>query len=113
MVAKLIDGKAIAEQINVETAAEIAHLTSQHRPTPGLAVVLVGDNPASVAYVTSKDKMCARLSLYSERVNLPASTSQAELIAIINDLNFKREIHGILIQSPTPSQISEIGRAHV
>ena len=107
MVAKLIDGKAIAEQINVETAAEIAHLTSQHRLTPGLAVVLVGDNPASVAYVASKDKMCARLGLHSERVNLPGSTSEAELLAIVNDLNFKREIHGILVQSPPPPQISE------
>ena len=107
MVAKLIDGKAIAEQINLETAAEIAYLTSQHRLTPGLAVVLVGDNPASVAYVASKDKMCARLGLHSERVNLPASTSEAELLAIVNDLNFKREIHGILVQSPPPPQISE------
>jgi methylenetetrahydrofolate dehydrogenase (NADP+)/methenyltetrahydrofolate cyclohydrolase len=107
MVARLIDGKAIAEQINVETATEIERLKSQHQLTPGLAVVLVGDNPASVAYVTSKDKMCARLGLHSERVNLPASTSQAELIAIVNDLNFKREIHGILVQSPTPQQISE------
>jgi methylenetetrahydrofolate dehydrogenase (NADP+)/methenyltetrahydrofolate cyclohydrolase len=107
MVAKLIDGKAIAEQINVETAAEIAHLTSQHRLTPGLAVVLVGDNPASVAYVASKDKMCARLGLHSERVNLPGSTSEAELLAIVNDLNFKREIHGILVQSPPPPQIFE------
>ena len=107
MVARLIDGKAIAEQINVETAAEVARLTSQHHLTPGLAVVLVGDNPASVAYVKSKDKMCARLGLHSERVNLPASTSQAELLAIVNDLNFKREIHGILVQSPLPPQISE------
>src|ERR1043166_9747130 len=107
MGARLIDGKAIAEQINVETATEIERLKSKLQLTPGLAVVLVGDNPASVAYVTPKDKMCARLSLYSERVNLPASTSQAELIAIVNDLNFKREIHGILVQSPTPQQISE------
>ncbi|HUJ09921.1 MAG TPA: bifunctional methylenetetrahydrofolate dehydrogenase/methenyltetrahydrofolate cyclohydrolase FolD [Verrucomicrobiae bacterium] len=107
MSAKLIDGKAIAEQINSETAAEIARLKSQHRLTPGLAVVLVGDNPASAAYVASKDKMCARLGLHSERVNLKASTSEGELLAIINDLNFKREIHGILVQSPLPKQISE------
>jgi len=107
MPAKLIDGKAIAEQINGETAAEVARLKSLNHVTPGLAVILVGDNPASVAYVTAKDKMCSRLGLHSERVTLPAATSQGELLAIINDLNFKREIHGILVQSPLPEQISE------
>ena len=69
-------------------------------------MVLVGKNPASAAYVSMKDKMCARLGLYSERVNLPASTSEGELLAILNDLNFKREVHGILVQSPLPSKIS-------
>lgn len=107
MPAKLIDGKAIAEQINAETAAEIARLKDQYRLTPGLAVILVGDNPASAAYVSMKDKMCARLGLHSERVNLPASISQGELLAIIDDLNSKPVIHGILVQSPLPPQISE------
>jgi methylenetetrahydrofolate dehydrogenase (NADP+)/methenyltetrahydrofolate cyclohydrolase len=107
MPAKLIDGKAIAEQVNAETVATIARLKEQHRLTPGLAVVLVGENPASATYVSMKDKMCARLGLHSERVNLPASISDGELLAIINDLNFKREIHGILVQSPLPPQISE------
>jgi methylenetetrahydrofolate dehydrogenase (NADP+)/methenyltetrahydrofolate cyclohydrolase len=106
MPGKLIDGKAIAEQINAETVAEIARLKEQHGLTPGLAVVLVGENPASVTYVSMKDKMCARLGLHSERVNLPSSTSVGELLAILNDLNFKREIHGILVQSPLPPQIS-------
>jgi len=106
MPAKLIDGKAIAEQINAETVAEIARLKEQHRLTPGLAVVLVGENPASTTYVSMKDRMSARLGLHSERVDLPASTSQGELLAIINDLNFKREIHGILVQSPLPPHIS-------
>ena len=107
MPAKLIDGKAIAEQINAETVAEIARLKDRHRLTPGLAVILVGENPASSAYVSMKDKMCARLGLHSERVSLPASASEGELLAIIDDLNFKREIHGILVQSPLPPQISE------
>src|SRR5579862_8613999 len=106
MAAKLIDGKAIAEQINAETAAEVTRLKEERGLTPGLAVVLVGDDPASVAYVSSKDKMSARLGLHSERVNLPKSTSEGELLAIINDLNFKREVHGILVQSPLPPQIS-------
>jgi len=106
MAGKLIDGKAIAEQINAETVAQITRLKEQHRLTPGLAVILVGEDPASAAYVSMKDKMCARLGLYSERINLPASTSEGELLAILNDLNFKREIHGILVQSPLPPQIS-------
>ena len=107
MAAKLIDGKAIAEQINAETAAEIARLKAQHQLTPGLAVVLVGDNPASAAYVASKDRMCARLGLHSERIDLPASTQQGALLAVINDLNFEKQVHGILVQSPLPPQISE------
>ena len=107
MPAQLIDGKTIAEQINAETAAEIARLKTEHHLIPGLAVILVGDNPANAAYVASKDKMCARLGLHSERINLPAATGQGELLAVINDLNFKKEIHGILIQSPLPKQISE------
>ncbi len=107
MSATLIDGKAIAEQINQETAAAVQRLKSERNLTPGLAVILVGDNPASAAYVGMKDKMCARLGLHSERINLPASTGQGELLAIINDLNFKRTVHGILIQAPLPPQISE------
>jgi methylenetetrahydrofolate dehydrogenase (NADP+)/methenyltetrahydrofolate cyclohydrolase len=107
MPANLIDGKAIAEQINAETVAEIARLKDRYRLTPGLAAILVGENPASSTYVSMKDKMCARLGLHSERVNLPASTSEGELLAIITDLNFKRDIHGILVQSPLPPQISE------
>jgi methylenetetrahydrofolate dehydrogenase (NADP+)/methenyltetrahydrofolate cyclohydrolase len=107
MSAIVIDGKAIAEQINTENAAEVARLKSEHKITPGLAVILVGDNPASTSYVAAKDKMCARLGLHSERVNLPAKISQAELIARIDALNFKREIHGILVQSPLPPQVSE------
>ena len=107
MAARLIDGKTIAEQIHAETAAEIARLNSQHHLTPGLAVVLVGDDPASAAYVASKDKMCARLGLHSVRVNLPAKTTQGELLANITDLNFDRAIHGILVQSPLPAHIDE------
>lgn len=107
MAAKLIDGKSIAEQINVENAAEVARLRTQCGLTPGLAVVLVGDNPASAAYVASKDKMCARLGMHSEKITLPAATTQAELLTIIARLNQQANIHGILVQSPTPKQISE------
>ncbi|HTS19097.1 MAG TPA: bifunctional methylenetetrahydrofolate dehydrogenase/methenyltetrahydrofolate cyclohydrolase FolD [Verrucomicrobiae bacterium] len=107
MPATLIDGKAIAEQINTETVADIARLEARARITPGLAVILVGENPASATYVAMKDKMCARLGLHSERVNLPASTTETELLDKIGTLNRKPEIHGILVQSPLPPQISE------
>ncbi|MCX7886635.1 MAG: bifunctional methylenetetrahydrofolate dehydrogenase/methenyltetrahydrofolate cyclohydrolase FolD [Verrucomicrobiae bacterium] len=107
MSAALIDGKQIAEQINTENAAEIACLKQQHGLTPGLAVILVGDNPASVAYVNSKDKMCARLGIHSEKITLPASTSESELLQIVARLNRQDNIHGILVQSPTPAHICE------
>ena len=107
MAARLIDGKAVAEQINAETAAAIVRLKAERNITPGLAVVLVGDNPASRAYVNSKDKMCARLGMHSVRITLPATTTQAQLLSRINDLNFDRTIHGILVQAPLPAQISE------
>ncbi len=107
MSAKLIDGRTIAEQLNAETAAEITRLKTQHNLLPGLAVVLVGDNPASAAYVASKDKMCARLGMHSEKITLPGATTQAELLKIIGVLNQNPKIHGILVQSPTPKQISE------
>ncbi len=107
MPATLIDGKAIAEQINAETVVEIARLKDQCGATPGLAVILVGENPASATYVSMKDKMCARLGMHSERVNLPASTRERELLASINALNLKPDIHGILVQSPLPPGISE------
>ncbi len=106
-MAKIIDGKAIAEQIHAETTAEIARLKSQHNLTPALAVILVGENSASAAYVASKDKMCARLGIHSIRVNLPAKTTQGELLAKITDLNFDRAVHGILVQSPLPAHIDE------
>jgi methylenetetrahydrofolate dehydrogenase (NADP+)/methenyltetrahydrofolate cyclohydrolase len=107
MPATLIDGKAIAEQINAETVVEIARLKKQGGVIPGLAVILVGENPASATYVSMKDKMCARLGMHSERVNLPAATRESELLASINNVNLQPEIHGILIQSPLPPQISE------
>ena len=107
MAARLIDGRAIAEQINGETATAIVRLKAERKITPGLAVVLVGNNPASLAYVNSKDKMCARLGMHSVRISLPSTTTQAQLLAKINELNSDRSIHGILIQAPLPEKISE------
>ncbi len=107
MSANLIDGKVIAEKINTETAAEVRRLKDVHNLMPGLAVILVGNNPASAAYVGMKDKMCAWLGLYSERINLPATTSETELLKIVRDLKARANIHGILVQAPLPDQISE------
>src|SRR5437764_8897189 len=107
-MAKLIDGHAIAEKVYVDLRHEIADLKSKG-VTPGLAVILVGDNPASRAYVRSKDKMCRELGLYSVKLELPASTTHSELLARVEELNRDPAIHGILVQSPPPKQIDEAG----
>jgi methylenetetrahydrofolate dehydrogenase (NADP+)/methenyltetrahydrofolate cyclohydrolase len=105
-MANLIDGRAIAEKVYVDLRREIAELKSKG-VTPGLAVVLVGDNPASRAYVRSKDKMSRELGLHSVKLELPASTTQAELLARVQELNRDPAIHGILLQSPPPKEIDE------
>jgi len=102
----LIDGKAIAQKILSELRAEITELGAQGF-RPGLAVVLVGEDPASQAYVRSKDRTCHELGMHSVKFELPASTSQAELIALIHQLNQDPAIHGILVQSPPPAHINE------
>jgi methylenetetrahydrofolate dehydrogenase (NADP+)/methenyltetrahydrofolate cyclohydrolase len=103
---KLIDGRAIAEKVYVDLRREITQLKSKG-VTPGLAVILVGDNPASRAYVRSKDKMCGDLGLHSVKLELPESTTQAELLGSVKTLNHDPTIHGILVQSPPPEQIDE------
>src|SRR3954463_16478810 len=105
-MATLIDGRAVAEKVYAELHGEIAGMKSRGI-TPGLAVVLVGDNPASRAYVRSKDKMCRDLGLHSVKLELPASTTQEELIKRVDELNRDAAIHGILVQSPPPKQIDE------
>src|SRR3977135_1979512 len=102
----LIDGRAIAEKVYTQLRGEIAELKKRGL-TPGLAVVLVGDNPASRAYVRSKDKMCRDLGLHSVKLELPADTTQEDLLARVHDLNRDPAIHGILVQSPPPKHIDE------
>src|SRR6202171_5837008 len=102
----LIDGRAIAEKVYVDLRTQIADLKSKG-VTPGVAVVLVGDNPASRAYVRSKDKMSRELGLHSVKLELPATTSQEELLARVTELNRDSAVHGILVQSPPPKQIDE------
>ena len=105
-MATLIDGRAIAARVYVELRREIAELKTKG-VTPGLAVILVGDNPASRTYVRSKDKMCRELGLHSVKLELPASTTQADLLARVEELNHDSSIHGILVQSPPPEHIDE------
>jgi len=105
-MANLIDGRAIAEKVYVDLRKEIAELKSRGM-TPGLAVVLVGDDPASRAYVRSKDKMSRELGVHSVKLELPAETTQSELLARVEELNRDPNVHGILVQSPPPKQIDE------
>src|SRR5260370_12657097 len=105
-MAELIDGRASAEKVYVDLRREIAQLKSIG-VTPGLAVILVGDNPASRAYVRSQDRMCRELGLHSMKLELPASTTQIELLARVEELNRDSSIHGILVQSPPPAHIDE------
>ncbi|MBV9491605.1 MAG: bifunctional 5,10-methylene-tetrahydrofolate dehydrogenase/5,10-methylene-tetrahydrofolate cyclohydrolase, partial [Verrucomicrobia bacterium] len=102
----LIDGKAIAARINEESRESVIRIKG-HGVTPGLAVVLVGDHPASIIYVRNKDRTSQELGLYSRRVQLPGTTSQAELLRLVEELNQDQQVHGILVQSPLPPQIDE------
>jgi len=105
-MATLINGRAIAEKVYVDLRREIAGL-KEKGVTPGLAVILVGDNPASRAYVRSKDKMCRELGLHSVKLELAESTTQAELLARVEEFNRDPSVHGILVQSPPPEHIDE------
>ena len=104
---KIIDGKKIAADVNRETAMEVAAISKEFGSRPGLAVVLVGDDPASKVYVSSKVKRCEELGIYSEKIVLPRETRQEELLRVIARLNADPKIHGILVQSPVPRQIDE------
>jgi methylenetetrahydrofolate dehydrogenase (NADP+) / methenyltetrahydrofolate cyclohydrolase len=103
---KLIEGRVVAEKVYTALRKEIAQLKARG-VTPGLAVVLVGDNPASRAYVRSKDKMCGELGVHSVKLELPSTTTQNQLLARVDELNRDPAIHGILVQLPPPPQIDE------
>jgi methylenetetrahydrofolate dehydrogenase (NADP+)/methenyltetrahydrofolate cyclohydrolase len=102
----LIDGKAIAKRINEETRTEVAGL-KEKGITPGLVVVIVGDDPASHAYVRSKEKTASELGMHSVKIELPKETTQEQLLAEVRRLNADPAIHGILVQSPPPKHIDE------
>ncbi|MEX2581158.1 MAG: bifunctional methylenetetrahydrofolate dehydrogenase/methenyltetrahydrofolate cyclohydrolase FolD [Verrucomicrobiales bacterium] len=101
---KLIEGKPIAEAVYRECLASLEALKSQGH-LPGLAVVLVGDDPASKAYVGAKDRKCRELGLYSLKIEMPAETKQAALLAVVDELNADEKIHGILVQLPLPAHL--------
>ncbi len=106
MSAKIIDGKAVAEKIRGELRAEVARLKAKG-VTPGLGVILVGDDPASKSYVTAKEQACHEIGMFSDDNRLPASATQEELLALIRRMNEDPAIHGILVQLPLPKQIRE------
>ncbi len=107
MAAKIISGTEIAKQIRAELKEEVAELKEKHNITPGLATILVGDDPASKVYVGQKDKACKELDIYSERIDLPGDTPEADLLALIDRMNHDPKINGILVQLPLPRHIDE------
>jgi methylenetetrahydrofolate dehydrogenase (NADP+)/methenyltetrahydrofolate cyclohydrolase len=107
MTAKIISGTEIAKQIREELKEEIAQLKEKHNVVPGLATVLVGEDPASQVYVGQKEKTSVALGIYSERHDLPAQTTQEELMALVNRLNNDPKINGILVQLPLPKHLDE------
>jgi methylenetetrahydrofolate dehydrogenase (NADP+)/methenyltetrahydrofolate cyclohydrolase len=105
MTAKLINGSEIAVQIRTEIKLEVEQLKAKHNLVPGLATVLLGNDPGSLSYISGKEKTAKELGFYSERIDLPGNTTQDDLLLIIDKLNKDPKIHGILIQEPRPEHI--------
>jgi methylenetetrahydrofolate dehydrogenase (NADP+) / methenyltetrahydrofolate cyclohydrolase len=105
--ARMLEGRPVADQIKKEVAEEVVALNDKHGFKPCLAAVLVGDNDASAVYVKNKIRTCAEVGLLSEQFNLPATTTTAELLELLRDLNTNKKIDGILVQLPLPKQIDE------
>lgn len=103
---QLLDGKRIAAQLRDALRADVASLAVSHGITPGLAVILIGDNPASDVYVRNKVRACAEVGIRSIEHRLTAETSEAELLALIHELNQDSSVHGILVQQPLPAHIA-------
>lgn len=104
-MAQIIDGKKVSAEVKARVAAEVAAL-KEKGVTPGLAVIIVGDDSASQVYVRNKEKACAETGMYSEKYALPAETTQEELLNLVKELNSKKEISGILCQLPLPSHLN-------
>lgn len=106
MAAVILDGKAVSARVREQIKQEVELLKSRGI-VPGLAVVIVGDDPASRTYVNNKKKACAQVGVYSQEYALPASTTEEELLALVRKLNDKQDIHGILVQLPLPKGLNE------
>ncbi len=103
----ILSGKEVSKAVAARVQAQVETLNSQHGLTPGLAVVLVGDDPASRVYVNSKAKKCLKLGIHSAKHELPADATQEDVLELVEQLNHDDAIHGILVQSPPPKQIDE------
>ncbi|MBD2306316.1 bifunctional methylenetetrahydrofolate dehydrogenase/methenyltetrahydrofolate cyclohydrolase FolD [Chroococcidiopsis sp. FACHB-1243] len=110
--AKILDGKALAQKIQTELTAQIQALQPQIGRTPGLAVLMVGDNPASAAYVRNKERACNKVGIASFGKNFPADATQAEVARAIQDLNEDERVDGILVQLPLPSHLDSVALLH-
>jgi methylenetetrahydrofolate dehydrogenase (NADP+)/methenyltetrahydrofolate cyclohydrolase len=106
-MAKILDGTAISTQIRAEVAQGVLEMQRKHGVTPGLAAVLVGDDPASAIYVRNKGRACQEVGIFNETFHLPSATTQRELLETIGRLNADSRFHGILVQLPLPGQINE------
>ena len=107
MTAEIVSGKEVAKTIRAELGEEVAELKDKHGLVPGLATVLVGEDPASVSYVTAKGKACDKIGVKSFQYKLSADTSQEDLLKLVDELNNNDEVNGILVQLPLPKQIDE------
>ncbi len=103
--ARLLDGAAVARSVRARVAEDVAALQAAHGVTPGLSVVLVGDDPASAVYVRNKEKQSVEAGMRGETIRMPATTTQDELLAVVDRLNADERVHGILVQMPLPKQI--------
>ena len=107
MPAQLIDGRKISAEVIEDLKIQVQSLKSSHGVQPGIAVVIIGDDPASHVYVNAKEKKALELGIHSEKIVLPVDTSEEDVLALIDKLNENEQIHGILVQSPPPAHIDE------
>ena len=112
MVAKILDGKGLAKKIQVRLQEEIAQQVPVKKRSPGLAVLMVGDNPASAVYVKNKERACERIGMKSFGKHFPTSTTQEELEAVIQELNQDPQVDGILVQLPLPDHFDSVALLH-
>lgn len=112
MTARIIDGKEVASKVHEEVSAGVEKYRKQQGSVPGLAVVLIGDDPASHSYVKGKERACEKVGIMTETIRRDASVTQEELIGIVEDLNNDPRIHGILVQLPLPGHLDEAAVIH-